>query len=110
MLDTTPRTPRGSPFSRTLLQLVPEMVHRTFETTDLELDLRKHMDSKLEPSESFDQIVPDVGFNEQQLEIANRLAKGKKLEPLVRGRGRDRKTILSAAYILLEAQLLLPPL
>lgn len=105
--DDTEEPTHVTPFARSLFALLLEMVARRLSASGLKHHLRDLMNVKLRPAESLDQRVPELGLNSMQLEIVQKLAKGKKLSVLAKRE--DEKTLLALAYVLVETELLRPP-
>lgn len=96
-------------FSRSLLILLPELVHRALSPEALRSALLGVLDTKLEPSTWFENGVADLGFSDTQREIAHKIAKGKKLSSLMKMHPEEQKVQMLVAYILLETELLIRP-
>ena len=107
--DADAEPPRSTPFARSLLQVLTEGVHRSFNISELSSMLAPKMTAKLQRAESFASILRLLSLTEKQTELANRLGARKTLGELLRKSSGDTHPQLVLAYVLLEAGALVAP-
>lgn len=100
---------RVRPIARSCLALATSSLLRAGAERELLHDLGSATDKKLVPSARFEQSLPDLGFNDAQLDVARMLAKGTPVNTLLRRDGLDKKALALVAYVLVESELLTPP-
>lgn len=100
---------RVRPIARSCLALATSSLLRAGAERELLHDLGSATDKKLTPSARFEQSLPELGFNDVQLEVARMLAKGTPVNTLLRRDGVDKKALALVAYVLVESELLTPP-
>jgi hypothetical protein len=96
------------PFARSLLQLLPELVHRTASTERLRMVLAGFYDLRLAPTGHFEDAIGRMGLTPTQAASAYRLAQGETLTALMSEHPEQLKLHLTIAYVFLETQLLTP--
>lgn len=100
---------RVRPIARSCLALATSSLLRAGAERELLHDLGSATDKKLVPSARFEQSLPELGFNDVQLDVARMLAKGTPVNTLLRRDGVDKKALALVAYVLVESELLTPP-
>lgn len=108
VLEDVERPARPKPFAKSMLQLLPELVHRSMEDQPLKAHLSEVMDCDWEQCESFSYFLQDLRLSRAQLGAAWRLANGKRLGALLRQWPEEARLHLTVAYVLMEAELLRP--
>ena len=94
--------PTGVPMSRSLLQLLPEMVFRTWSIDELKLDLRDHLKVKLRATERLQSLAEDLALSSHQRTLVDRLKAGRKIASLLTKREPEDRAALVLALILLR--------
>lgn len=94
--------PTGVPMSRSLLQLLPEMVFRTWSIDELKLDLRDHLKVKLRGTERLLSLAEDLALSSHQRTLVDRLKAGRKIASLLTKREPEDRAALVLALILLR--------
>lgn len=110
IFDGTVQSGHTTPFVKTMFQLLPEMVYRTLPLEFLRLHMKRFSEARLTASQHFEQGLTEMMLADAQQDFVNRLAKGKRLSGMIKGRKDDEKQLLSLAYVLIESELLLAPL
>ncbi len=96
------------PFARSLLQLLPELVHRAASMDQLRLYLVPFMDARLTTTFRFASGLERLSLPPAQLASATRLAQGRTLGELLAQAPEESKLHCTLAYVLLETELLVP--
>lgn len=97
----------AEPFAGSLLELLPRVVASARSADEIEKLLGPRMNRGLEPSWRFADSLADLRLSLDEQQAAQRLASGKTLQALVEETPEKRKSLLSLAYALVEADLLL---
>lgn len=107
--DANHRPESGEPFAKTLMSPVSELTFRLVSADRIQARLMPVLNSALEPVRDFTDMVDALGFKPEHIQVAERLARGKRisklLESVSEGQARLVRTI---AYILVETELLRP--
>lgn len=104
--ESPPR--RAQPFAKSLLALVPELVHRSLGIDRLRAEVLPYLERELKPTSRFSAGVDRLSLTPAQLASASKLSQGKRLSALLTHHPEEAKLHLTMAYVLLEAELLLP--
>jgi serine/threonine protein kinase len=100
--DADAEPPRTTPFAKSLLAVLIEGVHRSYNLGELTTMLSKHMNAKLGRSDTYAPALKALALNEKQAEIASRLGTRKTLAELLRKHTSDSQPMLVIAYVLIE--------
>jgi hypothetical protein len=100
--DADAEPPRGTPFARTLHQVVFDAVHRSLSLADLTAMLGPRMQERLSKTDGFPSLLRALGLGERQAALADKLGTRKTLGELVAKAGPDAHPLLVLAYLMLE--------
>lgn len=96
----------GEPFAKTLLSPVPELTFRVVPRARIESRVNAVQSAALEPVRDFAQMVDALSFKPEHIQIADRLARGKRIGRMLDGSPTTQaRSVQTVAYILLETEL-----
>ncbi|MEL6187320.1 MAG: hypothetical protein AAFU79_22070, partial [Myxococcota bacterium] len=105
--DATHTPQYGEPFAKTLLSPVPELTFRVVPRAKIESRISQIQNASLEPVRDFAQMVDALSFKPEHIQIADRLARGRRIGRLLDGSPTTQaRSIQTVAYILLESELI----
>jgi hypothetical protein len=107
--DASHTPENGEPFARTLLAPLSELTFRVVPDGRIQSRLAPLLDRPLEPARDYAEMVDALAFKPEQVQIAERLAKGKRIGRLLDASPpAQARVIRTVAYILVETELLRP--
>lgn len=99
----------GTPFAKSLLAPAGELSFRAVPSDRIESRLSGLLDTSFEPSRDFVTMVGAASLKPEHIQIAEKLASGRRLGRLLEGEPSARaRVIRTVAFVLLEAELLRP--
>lgn len=109
-LDSETLPARMTPFSTSLMAVLPDVVYRAMSAGNLQHAIRKYLDLPIERSQRFTNGVAAMQLSTAQKSVVRRYLKSSTLREAIPTEPKLEKLYYAMAYILLETELFLKPI